>query len=70
MEEDPCVEVMMKETEEGKKVEREGRFGHEKYYMVYRRLEEEERLLGGVSADNFFEIGQFGVEVFDNEKKG
>ncbi|KAL7515543.1 hypothetical protein ACHAXN_013426 [Cyclotella atomus] len=70
MEEDPCVEVMRKETEEGKKVEREGRFGHEKYYMVYRRLEEEERLLGGVSADNFFEIGQFGVEVFDNQKKG
>jgi tRNA (guanine-N7-)-methyltransferase len=71
MEDDPCVELMRTETEEGKKVEREGRFGHDKYYMVYTRIDdkEEKKGLGSVTAENFFEIGQFGVEVFDNEKK-
>jgi tRNA (guanine-N7-)-methyltransferase len=71
MEEDPCVELMRTETEEGKKVEREGRFGHDKYYMVYKRVDESEEsaCLGSVTAENFFQTGQFGVEMFGNEKK-
>ncbi|KAL7486516.1 hypothetical protein ACHAW6_012117 [Cyclotella cf. meneghiniana] len=68
MEADPCVELMRTETEEGKKVEREGRFGHDKYYMVYKRVDE--KVKSGVTPENFFESGQFGVELFDNEKKG
>jgi hypothetical protein len=42
MEDDPCVELMRTETEEGKKVEREGRFEHDKYYMVYTRIDDTE----------------------------
>jgi len=38
MEEDVCVKLMKSETEEGKKVIREGKFGHEMYYRVYRRV--------------------------------
>src|SRR5271169_3600624 len=34
---DPCVEVMVNETEEGKKVAREGR---DKYWTVWRRIED------------------------------
>ena len=34
---DPCVEVMVNETEEGKKVARDGR---EKYWAVWRRIED------------------------------
>ena len=60
MEKDPCVELMKTVTEEGKKVEREGRFGYDKYYMVYKRVENDD---GGVTAENFFEDGQFGVEM-------
>ena len=37
MNEDVCVSLMKSETEEGKKVIREGKFGHEMYYRVYRR---------------------------------
>ena len=37
MNEDPCVQVMVSETEEGKKVEREGR---SKYWAVWRRIED------------------------------
>jgi len=36
-EEDPCVKAMLTETEEGKKVEREGR---QKYWAVWRRIED------------------------------
>ncbi|GMH65860.1 hypothetical protein TL16_g11547 [Triparma laevis f. inornata] len=39
MENDPCVKAMINVTEEGKKVERSG---SNKYFMVYRRLPEEE----------------------------
>ena len=73
MEEDPCVELMRTVTEEGKKVEREGRFGYDKYYMVYKRADDGEVGAAGksvVTAENFFEEGQFGVEIFENEKKG
>ena len=41
MEEDVCVALMKSETEEGKKVIREGKFGHEMYYRVYRRVGDE-----------------------------
>jgi len=37
MKEDPCVEIMVNETEEGKKVAREGR---NKYWSVWRRIED------------------------------
>jgi len=37
MNEDPCVRAMVSETEEGKKVEREGR---SKYWAVWRRIED------------------------------
>jgi len=63
MEEDICVNLMKTETEEGKKVKREGKFGHEMYYKVYRRVEDEPGGSdGGVTAENFFQKGQFGVE--------
>ena len=84
MEEDVCVKLMKSETEEGKKVIREGKFGHEMYYRVYRRVEaedeevkEDEELdtvgkvgkcgVGSktVTAESFFEEGQFGVEVIN-----
>lgn len=42
MEEDVCVKLMKSETEEGKKVIRDGKFGHEMYYRVYRRVGAEE----------------------------
>ena len=35
--EDPCVGIIVNETEEGKKVAREGR---EKYWTVWRRIED------------------------------
>eukprot|EP00933_Yihiella_yeosuensis_P013473 TRINITY_DN12471_c3_g3_i1.p1 TRINITY_DN12471_c3_g3~~TRINITY_DN12471_c3_g3_i1.p1 ORF type:complete len:310 (-),score=39.08 TRINITY_DN12471_c3_g3_i1:91-1020(-) len=35
--EDPCVEAVMYETEEAKRVKNLGRFGHEVYMCVYRR---------------------------------
>eukprot|EP00571_Detonula_confervacea_P006061 CAMPEP_0172313500 /NCGR_PEP_ID=MMETSP1058-20130122/20316_1 /TAXON_ID=83371 /ORGANISM="Detonula confervacea, Strain CCMP 353" /LENGTH=319 /DNA_ID=CAMNT_0013027157 /DNA_START=65 /DNA_END=1024 /DNA_ORIENTATION=+ len=66
MEADPCVALMKSETEEGKKVKREGKFGHVMYYQVYRRVNEEVAMDGGagsVTAENFFQEGQFGVEV-------
>lgn len=69
MEADPCVTLMKTETEEGKKVKREGRFGHDMYYQVYKRVDEtladnkEKVGLGSISAANFFGEGEFGVEV-------
>ena len=72
MEADPCVALMKSETEEGKKVKREGRFGHDMYYIVYKRVDEsgsggegakEEVGSGSVTAENFFEEGGFGVEL-------
>ena len=48
-EKDPCVKAMKVETEEGKKVEREGR---DKYYAVYERIENAEA--PRVTASNFF----------------
>ena len=67
MEADPCVLLMKTETEEGKKVRREGKFGHEMYYRVYRRADEGAdaggaRGSGSVTAENFFREGEFGVE--------
>jgi tRNA (guanine-N7-)-methyltransferase len=46
---DPCVETMTTETEEGKKVTREGR---DKFYAVYERIENSEAPT--VNASNFF----------------
>lgn len=65
MEDDPCVHLMKTETEEGKKVTREGKFGHVMYYKVYRRrgAVDGNGEAGGVGAENFFEEGQFGVEA-------
>ena len=62
MEDDTCVALMKSETEEGKKVKREGKFGHEMYYKVYRRVEMKD-VTSVVTAENFFEEGQFGVEA-------
>ncbi|KAL7449063.1 LOW QUALITY PROTEIN: hypothetical protein ACHAWC_001162 [Mediolabrus comicus] len=69
MEQDPCVTLMKTETEEGKKVKREGRFGHAMYYQVYKRVDEscpghvKNVGMGSINAINFFEKGEFGVEV-------
>jgi tRNA (guanine-N7-)-methyltransferase len=69
MEADPCVMLMKTETEEGKKVKREGRFGHDMYYQVYKRVDETLAVskqkvgLGSITAANFFQKGEFGVEV-------
>ena len=60
MDEDPCVTLMKTTTEEGSKVERIGVFGHDMYYKVYKRIEDE---IEPVSVDNFFHEGQFGVET-------
>mmetsp|Transcript_10986 Transcript_10986/g.16987 ORF Transcript_10986/g.16987 Transcript_10986/m.16987 type:complete len:297 (+) Transcript_10986:33-923(+) len=49
LEEDPCVGAMKVETEEGKKVERAG---SEKYYALYRRINNEE--VPYVDAEDFF----------------
>ncbi|KAL3793464.1 hypothetical protein ACHAW5_001639 [Stephanodiscus triporus] len=82
MKDDPCVELMKSTTEEGKKVRREGKFGHEMYYAVYERRSandddddgnENENENDGedddgsaVTAENFFEEGRFGVEVWSS----
>ena len=68
MEADSCVALMKSETEEGKKVIREGKFGHVMYYKVYKRVELSEvesaaASAADVTAENFFQEGQFGVEV-------
>ncbi|KAL9188434.1 hypothetical protein ACHAXT_006812 [Thalassiosira profunda] len=63
---DPCVALMKSTTEEGKKVQREGKFGHEMYYKVYQRVEGA-AAEGGVTAENFFREGQFGVEVVEKK---
>lgn len=64
MEKDVCVSLMKSETEEGKKVKREGKFGHEMYYKVYKRVSDEEKHVDNVvTAENFFEEGKFGVET-------
>lgn len=70
MEADPCVTLMKTETEEGKKVKREGRFGHDMYYQVYKRVDYETLAdnkqkvgLGSITAANMFDEGEFGVEV-------
>ena len=62
MEADPCVKLMKETTEEGKKVTREGKFGHDMYYGVYERVGDEEAV-GSVTADSFFKEGRFGVEA-------
>lgn len=48
---DPCVDVMKNETEEGKKVSREGR---QKWYAVYERIDTAEA--PNVTAENFFSV--------------
>ena len=63
MEDDPCVALMKSTTEEGKKVVREGKFGHDMYYAVYVRVEDHEA--SSVTAETFFARGQFGVEMLD-----
>ena len=68
MEEDVCVALMKSETEEGKKVIREGKFGHEMYYRVYRRVGDEADEQGnnitttmGKSVDTRTKVGTDGV---------
>lgn len=51
VEADPCVQAMKHETEEGKKVEREGR---NKYYAVYERIPDADA--PPVTAENFFAV--------------
>lgn len=48
---DPCVQVMLNETEEGKKVAREGR---SKWWAVWRRIEDpvERRIRESLTASN------------------
>eukprot|EP00979_Chaetoceros_neogracilis_P013337 scaffold3789_cov247-Chaetoceros_neogracile.AAC.9 len=58
MDEDPCVKAMYNETEEGKKVERAGT---NKYYAVYERIVNDAETTLDITAENFFEMGQFGV---------
>ena len=59
MDADPCVKAMYNETEEGKKVERAGT---NKYYAVYQRIgSDEQPRADRITAENFFESGQFGV---------
>jgi len=63
MDADPCVQAMYNETEEGKKVERAGT---NKYYAVYERIASDDQPNAGfITAENFFEGGQFGVEECD-----
>jgi tRNA (guanine-N7-)-methyltransferase len=57
LEDDPCVKAMYSETEEGKKVERAGT---KKYYAVYEKLNFK-KVEQNVSAENFWDDGQFGV---------
>lgn len=66
---DPCVEAMRVETEEGKKVEREGRTP-DVGYAVWERLDEKDDVMvPRVTAENFWELGQFGV-IATPEKGG
>merc|ERR1712029_460703 len=60
MDSDPCVTLMKTTTEEGKKVKREGKFGHEMYYQVYKRVDEKMNATGpgSVTAENFFQEGE------------
>ena len=60
MADDPCVKAMYNETEESKKVERAGT---KKYYAVYEKLGFE-NLKMQITAENFWNVDQFGV----NEK--
>ena len=60
MDADPCVKLM----KEGKKVVREGKFGHEIYYGVYERISDD-KAIGSVTASSYFDKGQFGVEVIE-----
>jgi tRNA (guanine-N7-)-methyltransferase len=56
---DPCVEAMKTETEEGKKVERNG---GEKYYAVFERIDSSE--VTRLDASNFFTV----EEAFEDEE--
>ena len=58
MDADPCVAAMRVETEEGKKV---ARAGANKYYTVYQRIASDEVEENLISADSFWDEGQFGV---------
>lgn len=65
MDADPCVAAMCVETEEGKKVERAGAA---KYYVVYQRLADEDVLDSkGITAENFWTEGEFGVKRIEGE---
>ena len=61
---DPCVQAMYNETEEGKKVQRAG---SNKYYAVYQRLPNTNTTTtdnnndNDTSAENFWDSNQFGV---------
>ena len=61
MEKDVCVKLMKSETEEGKKVVREGKFGHEMYYRVYRRVEAEDEEMKEDEELDTVGIGKCGV---------
>eukprot|EP00566_Odontella_aurita_P020852 CAMPEP_0113573936 /NCGR_PEP_ID=MMETSP0015_2-20120614/26882_1 /TAXON_ID=2838 /ORGANISM="Odontella" /LENGTH=363 /DNA_ID=CAMNT_0000477045 /DNA_START=105 /DNA_END=1196 /DNA_ORIENTATION=- /assembly_acc=CAM_ASM_000160 len=68
MAKDPCVEAMRVETEEGKKVEREGRTP-DVGYAVWERLDEKDERVPRVTAENFWEEGQFGVTVSQGKEE-
>lgn len=57
---DPCVEAMYNETEEGKKVQRAGA---KKYYAVYERIRDDDSSLKTIGAENFWDDDEFGVSV-------
>ncbi|KAL7465519.1 hypothetical protein ACHAXS_005837 [Conticribra weissflogii] len=62
LEGDECVRAMRTETEEGKKVRREGR---EMWWKVYRRVGAERERELEVGAEGFFGRGEFGVSVVE-----
>ena len=66
MEDDPCVNAMIRETEEGKKVERSGA---NKYYGVFQRLEDNEPQRNRNNEDNFFDSSNFGVILSCTEEE-
>jgi tRNA (guanine-N7-)-methyltransferase len=70
MKDDPCVEAMIQETEEAKKVERLGgdNTKGEKYYAVYKRIANSD--MERLCASNFFpDIEEQEDETKDDDKK-
>lgn len=62
MDDDPCVQAMICETEEGKKVERSGA---KKFYGVFQRVKDSDQKLS--EAKGFFDKSNFGVILTSEE---